>query len=135
MKTTLWIAACAGLLSLTLPQAHAQGPNRAFYRLSAFSGAITLPKSEILSWSNSIPNQTVQVQQAYSLSSTSSWQNYVQIVSTGTLMSVWIYDQTAPPDMALIPAGRFRMGDWWESFSDNSPPACGRSLGFLRQPL
>jgi len=66
---------------------------------------------------------TCTVQRAASLDGTTNWTDFVQHAVTGAVMSLRVFDPSAPSGMALIPAGSFSMGNCiqGEGHSDELP--------------
>lgn len=105
-RTLLLSLACLWFSSL----ADSKAGDVFFWRVvdSQVNEIVSIDSGGLLVWSNATSVSTSLVQKTTNLAN-DSWQDYVEIVSTGTLLSVDISRPNPPPGMVPIPAGSFVM--------------------------
>lgn len=100
---------------------------KAFFRVvsPADTRIVGFGADGVLVWTNDVDvaEGTCTVQRAASLDGTTNWTDFVQHAVTGAVMSLRVFDPSAPSGMALIPAGSFSMGNCiqGEGHSDELP--------------
>jgi formylglycine-generating enzyme len=107
MRALLWAALCCSVLSVTGATGETE---TGFYRIQSpgLSRFIELESSGKVVWSNALVGSTGVIQKASALpASEDQWVDVHAFTSTNATMTAYLIH----PDMVLIPAGSFQMGD------------------------
>ncbi len=95
-----------------------QTNQQAFFRVTSSSNAVITgldPLEGTITWANDSPGMPSQLQRAFILDGTSNWVDFVQLISTVSVVGTeTILDLDPPESMVFIPGGVFQMGDTFE---------------------
>lgn len=106
-----WMWAC-GAVCLVMQIASTMAQEARLFRIAGPvpTTIIDITSDGMVTWTNSPTNATFTIQTAGPLVA-SNWVDWVQVPASNATTLLRIFDLNPPPNMALIPAGVFTMGD------------------------